>query len=107
MDDGWIPMTIMLNFKQLAALSKNIDVILKALESSDLIEISEDKKQIRRSPKHPLPEYNVEYRKAQQARTVYIKGFPLTGMTIDKLKEVFKPYKPFETIVVSIFIWDK
>ncbi|XP_050456536.1 la protein homolog [Cataglyphis hispanica] len=99
LDAGWIPMTVMLNFKMLAHLSKNVDVILKALESSDLIEISEDRKKIRRSPNYPLPEYNEEYRKAQEARTVYVKGFPLTS-NIDKLKVFFEPYKPFETIVM-------
>lgn len=100
LDEGWIPMTIMLNFKMLAALSKNVDVILKALETSDLMEVSGDKKKIRRSPKHPLPEYNEEYRKAQEARTVYAKGFPLTDTTIEKLKTFFEPYKPYETIVM-------
>ncbi|KMQ89718.1 la-like protein, partial [Lasius niger] len=100
LDEGWIPMTVMLNFKLLATLSKNVDVILKALKSSDLIEISEDKKKIRRSPNDPLPEYNEEYRKAQEARTVYVKGFPLTDTNIDKLKVFFNPYKPFETIVM-------
>ncbi|XP_011169375.2 la protein homolog [Solenopsis invicta] len=100
LDEGWIPMSIMLNFKMLAALSKNANVILKALETSDLIEISEDKKKIRRSPKHPLPEYNEEYRKAQEARTVYVKGFPMTGTTIEELKAFFEPYKPFETIMM-------
>lgn len=104
LDDGWIPMTIMLNFKQLINLSKNVDVILKALESSDLLEISEDKKKIRRSTSHPLPEYNEEYRKTQEAKTVYVKGFPLTDTTIEKLKVFFAPYKPFDTIVVCIFV---
>ncbi|XP_029677687.1 la protein homolog [Formica exsecta] len=99
LDAGWIPMTVMLNFKMLANLSKNVDVIMRALESSDLIEISEDRKKIRRSPNYPLPEYNEEYRKAQEARTVYVKGFPLTS-NIDKLKVFFEPYKPFETIVM-------
>lgn len=104
LDEGWIPMTVMLNFKQLAALSKKVDVILKALEKSTLIEISEDRKKIRRSPNCPLPEYNEEYRKAQEARTVYVKGFPLTDTNIDKLKVFFEPHKPFETIIVSISV---
>lgn len=107
LDDGWIPMTVMLNFKQLANLSKNVDVILRALESSDLLEISEDRKKIRRSPNSPLPEYNEEYRKAQEARTVYVKGFPLTDTNIDKLKTFFEPYKPFETIVMRKYLDNK
>lgn len=104
LDDGWVPMTVMLNFRQLTKLSTNIDVILKALEDSDLIEISEDRKKIRRSPKHPLPEYNEEYRKTQEAKTIYVKGFPQTDMNIEKLKKFFAPHKPFETIVVGIFV---
>ncbi|XP_036143913.1 la protein homolog [Monomorium pharaonis] len=102
LDDGWIPMTVMLNFKLLAALTKNVDVILKALETSDLMEISDDRKKIRRSPKHPLPEFNEGYRKAQEARTIYAKGFPLDS-TIENLKTFFEPYQPYETIVMRKF----
>ncbi|XP_076683313.1 la autoantigen-like [Andrena cerasifolii] len=100
LDNGWIPMTVMLNFKMLASMSKDINVILKALESSDLIEMSEDKKKIRRSPKHPLPVYNEEYRKAQEARTAYVKGFPLHDMNIEKLKNFFSAFDPFENIIM-------
>lgn len=104
LDDGWVPMSIMLNFKMLASMSTDTDVILKALESSELIEIAEDKKKIRRSPKHPLPVYNEEYRKAQEARTAYIKGFPLTNTNIEKLKNFFNDFESFENIIVSIDI---
>ncbi|XP_015588148.1 la protein homolog [Cephus cinctus] len=100
LDDGWIPMTVMLNFKLLASMSKDVHVILKALETSDLIEISEDKKKIRRTPKHPIPVFDEEYRKAQEARTVYVKGFPQTGITIEMLKTFFEPYGLIENIVM-------
>ncbi|KAG7197396.1 hypothetical protein KM043_018500 [Ampulex compressa] len=104
LDEGWVPMTVMLNFKMLAAMSTDVDVILKALESSDLMEVSEDRKKIRRSPKHPLPVYNEEYRKAQEAKTAYVKGFPLTEMTIDKLKTFFTSFEPFENIVMRKYL---
>ena len=104
LDDGWIPMNIMLNFKMLASLSKDIDVILKAVELSDIMEISEDKKKIRRSPEHPLPVYNEEYRKAQEAKTVYIKGFPLSDTNIEKLKTFFNDFEPFENIVMRKYL---
>lgn len=108
LDDGWVPMTIMLNFKMLASMSQEPDVILKAIELSKLMEISEDKKKIRRSPKCPLPIYNEEYRKAQEARTAYVKGFPLQDTNIEKLKTFFSAYEPFENIVVSIrLLYDK
>ncbi|KAJ8670291.1 hypothetical protein QAD02_001550 [Eretmocerus hayati] len=90
LDEGWIPMSVMLNFKLLAALSKNIPTIIKALRDSELIEISEDDKKIRRKPDKPLPEYNEEYRKAQEAKTIYLKGFPLDS-TMEGLKSHFEP----------------
>ncbi|XP_043273377.1 la protein homolog [Venturia canescens] len=104
LDEGWIPMTVMLNFKLLASMSKDPEVILNALESSELIEISEDRKKIRRSPEHPLPVFDEAYRKSQAERTVYIKGFPLHDIYIQKLKEFFKPYEPFENIIMRKFL---
>lgn len=100
LDEGWIPMTVMLNFKALVAISSDPDVILKAVETSDLMEISDDRKKIRRSPKHPLPENNEQYRKTVEARTVYAKGFPQNDMTIEKLKTFLEPFGVTENIVV-------
>ncbi|XP_033350749.1 la protein homolog [Bombus vosnesenskii] len=104
LDEGWVPMTIMLNFKLLASMSQDINVILEAIKSSELMEISEDRKKIRRSPKHPLPIYNEEYRKAQEAKTVYVKGFPLQDTTIEKLKTFFSAYEPVDNIVMRKYM---
>ncbi|XP_078047320.1 la autoantigen-like [Augochlora pura] len=100
LDEGWVPMSVMLNFKMLTSISKDVNTILKALESSELIEISEDRKKIRRSPKHPLPVYDEEYRKAQEARTVYLKGFPLDDTNIFQLKTFFNAFEPYENIIM-------
>ncbi|XP_015110676.1 la protein homolog [Diachasma alloeum] len=98
LDEGWIPMSIMLKFKALASISQNVETILKALEDSELMEISEDRKKIRRSPEKPLPVYDEAYKKAQEERSVYCKGFPLQGTTVQVLKEFFKDFQPHETI---------
>lgn len=98
LSEGWIPMDVMLKFKALVALSEDSVTIVKALESSELVETSEDKTKIRRSLDHPLPVYDDEYRKAQQARTIYAKGFPLEGMTIEKLKTFLEAFEPIENI---------
>ena len=82
-------------------MSRNVDVILKALESSNLMEISEDRKKIRRSPFYPLPQCDAEYKKAEEARTIHVKGFPSVDSTIDKLITFFDAYEPFDTIKVS------
>ncbi|KAF7386024.1 hypothetical protein HZH66_011866 [Vespula vulgaris] len=104
LDEGWIPLSVMLNFNMLATMTTDCDIIVKSLESSELIEISEDKKKIRRSPKFPLPIYNEEYRKAQEAKTVYMKGFPLENINIQKLKTYFKQYEPYENIVMRKYL---
>lgn len=98
LDDNWIPMTVMVRFKRLAALSDNADVILKALEPSEMIEVSADKKKIRRAG--TIPEFTEEWKQEQEARTVYMKGFPLNDMTIEKFKEFLKPYETHENIVM-------
>ena len=103
LDEGWVPMTVMLNFKILASLTKDIELILKSLEVSELIEISEDRKKIRRRLDKPLPVYDDEYRKAQEARTIYLKGFPKDS-TMEKLKNHFESgdNNTVETIIVII-----
>lgn len=100
LDEGWVPMVVMLNFKMLATLSTDIPTILKSIETSDLIEISEDHKKIRRRPDKPLPTYDEEYRKLQTARTVYVKGFPLKDIGIQDLKDFFKDLEPIENIIM-------
>lgn len=102
LDDGWVPMAIMLNFKILASLSTDVEVILKALKNSDLMEISEDCKKIRRTLQKPLPAYDDSYRKAQEARTIYLKGFPIDS-TIEILKTHFESTDSIESIIVSMF----
>lgn len=39
LEDGWIPLEIMLKFKRLANLTTDADVIVTALEESKLIEV--------------------------------------------------------------------
>ena len=99
LDDGWVPLTVMLKFKMLASLTKDIDVILKSLENNELIEVSEDQKKIRRRLDKPLPVYDEEYKKTTQARSLYVKGFPTTT-NIKTLQTFFEPYS-IENIVVS------
>lgn len=57
---------------------------------SDLLEVSEDNKKIRRSPKHALP---AESKTDKQS--IYVKGWDLKGTTIDSVEKYFtdKGYK--------------
>lgn len=93
-DDGWIPLETMLKFNRLEKLSKDAAVIAEALKKSDLMEVSEDKTKIRRSPDRPLLNLTKE---ELSARSVYAKGFPL-DVTLDQVKEFFKKFGETDNI---------
>ncbi|KAI1711211.1 la domain-containing protein [Ditylenchus destructor] len=82
-DFGWIQLTVMLTFKRLANITKNAGEIATALQNSSLIQVSDDKTKIRRSPDNPAPVSNWKYWKEIRSRTVYVKGFPQTAMHDD------------------------
>lgn len=103
LEDGWVPLEIMLKFKRLANLTTDADVIVTALEESKLIEVNDDKKKIRRSPDLPLPVMNEERRQELTSRTVYCKGFPRDDTTLDTLLEFFSSHGPVENIQMRSF----
>lgn len=100
-EDGWVPFSVLLTFKRLAALSTDIEVIANALMKSEegLVEISEDKTKIRRHPEKPIPEHNEERRKEIASRTAYVKGFPLETEMSD-LIEFFNPFEKVANIIM-------
>lgn len=93
-EEGWVPISVLLTFKRLAALSTDSNVIADALMKSDngLVEVSEDKSKIRRHPERPIPEHNEERRKEIMSRTAYVKGFPLDA-DIDTLLQYFADFE--------------
>lgn len=56
--DGWISCYLMLNFHKLKLISNNWSRIVEAIEKSPnkIVQLSDDKKKIRRHPENPLPE---------------------------------------------------
>ena len=79
LDEGWVPLEIMIKFNRLNRLTTDFNVIVEALSKSkaELMEISEDKTKIRRSPTKPLPEVTDEYKNDVKNRSVYIVSGPL------------------------------
>ena len=53
--DGWISLDIMLKFQRLANLTKDKDLIIKALKTSDILETNQEKLEVRRKPSLPVP----------------------------------------------------
>lgn len=89
-EEGWVPVSVMLTFNRLKALSEDPKVIVDAVEksTSGLVQVSEDKQSFRRHPENPLPEFNEQRRKELSRRTAYAKGFPLDSK-MDTLLEYF------------------
>ncbi|BFF94872.1 la protein homolog [Drosophila madeirensis] len=100
-EDGWVPLTVLVTFKRLATLSTDFDEIIGALNKSDegLVQISEDKKELRRHPERPIPEHNEERRKEIQERTAYAKGFPLDSQ-MSELLDFFASYEKVVNITM-------
>nr|SVE80362.1 EOG090X0CQA [Daphnia magna] len=104
-DDGWIPIATMLKFARLSQLTKSPKVIFNAMKksTSGLMEVDESASKIRRSKNQPIPEETAEYLAEIKARTIYCKGFPKEGMSIDKLLDFFKSFPTALSIKMRYF----
>lgn len=104
-ENGWVPISVLLTFKRLAALSSDSNIVADALMKSDggLVEISEDKLKIRRHPERPIPEHNEERRKEIMSRTAYVKGFPLDS-DMDTLLKFFADFEKVANVVMRKYL---
>lgn len=105
LNDGWIPIATMLKFARLSQLTKSPTVIFAALKKSTLMEVDEAAAKIRRSKDKPIPVESPEYVAEVKARTIYCKGLPKEGMTIDKLLDFFKSFPTVLNIKVCIVVY--
>nr|XP_045223153.1 lupus La protein isoform X2 [Macaca fascicularis] len=89
LDEGWVPLEIMIKFNRLNRLTTDFNVIVEALSKSkaELMEISEDKTKIRRSPSKPLPEVTDEYKNDVKNRSVYIGSIFVVFDSIESAKK--------------------
>lgn len=83
--DQWVPITVLLTFNRLKALTTDPAVVAEALAGSELVEVNEDKSSLRRNPAKPMLD-----EAAISRRSVYAKGFPVEGTTIDTVTGVFQ-----------------
>ncbi|VDK47389.1 unnamed protein product [Taenia asiatica] len=83
--DGWVRLSTIAGFRRVQALTKDEDVVRRALKTSTQIELSEDGTHIRR--KHPLPEWD----KSVYSRTMLISRFKEKDIvTVSSVSEVFE-----------------
>ncbi|CAH1183585.1 unnamed protein product [Phaedon cochleariae] len=97
-EGGWVTLEVLLTFKRLAGLSTDQEVIAAAIEKSEnkLVEVSEDRKKLRRNPENPVPEFNDDKRKEIMERTAYAKGFPLDE-ELNDIIVFLEPHGPIES----------
>ncbi|RNA41342.1 lupus La [Brachionus plicatilis] len=90
-DSGWVHLETMVKFNRLKQLATDFQVIVDALKKSksNLLEIDEEKKKIRRAK--PLPENLSEFETNIKQNTVYAKGFD-SQMTLDDLFSFFEEH---------------
>lgn len=95
--DGWVDISVLLTFNRLKTITEDAKAIADALDKSPhgVVEISEDRSQLRRHPDNPLPEFNETRRKELSSRTAYAKGFPLDS-ELSTLIDFF--HKAFENV---------
>jgi lupus La protein len=77
----------MLKFNRLAQITTDLTEIAAALEKSELIELSDDKTKIRRSPEVPLPDNTLEYWQEIKRRTAYVVSQCLSFIIILSISE--------------------
>eukprot|EP00929_Paragymnodinium_shiwhaense_P088498 TRINITY_DN4880_c4_g1_i1.p1 TRINITY_DN4880_c4_g1~~TRINITY_DN4880_c4_g1_i1.p1 ORF type:complete len:788 (-),score=189.57 TRINITY_DN4880_c4_g1_i1:39-2402(-) len=84
---GWVQLDTILKFNRIWSLGcRRVKDLAKALEKSDVVRISEDKKKVQRNVKKaPVETFDAS------ARTVYVEGLPLT-FSVDDLVPYFAQY---------------
>lgn len=85
-NDGWVSISLIHSFKRMRRFQPFEAVVEALRQSPELLEVSEDGKQVRR--KMPLVEPRAEVKKEAFKRTVYAKGFgdetPTSQFDIEK-----------------------
>lgn len=92
-DQGWISLDTMLNFKRLAGICSDKAIIAKTVETSnsEIVVLHESKSKIRRNPEKPLPPNTEDEKLSSNMKTVYVKGLPPT-LTMDGADDFIAPY---------------
>jgi len=81
-DGGWVSISIIATFTRMKKISEDVELIKEAVKESTILEVSSDGQNVRRTA--PLPETDTSI-----ARTIYAKGFPEAGYTIEDVESVF------------------
>lgn len=84
--ESYVSVDVIASFNRMKSLSSDRNLIIQAINKSQLLELSSDEKWVRRSiPLPSLPEKEID------SRTIYVENLP-AGIQHEKLKRLFKPF---------------
>jgi len=84
--DGFVPVSELLKFNRLNALTTDAAAVVDALKGSDAVVVGEDGLGVKRAK--PLPEVD-----DSKARTIFVKTFP-SDTVWEKVRDLFKQFGP-------------
>jgi lupus La protein len=82
--EGYVSLDVICNFKRILDITKDRELIIKALSHSKILQVDKDGKNVRRTT--PLPETN-----SMTEKTLYVKGLP-SDSTIESIEAIFKGF---------------
>lgn len=97
-DNGWVDIETMLRFKRLGEIvGGQASIIIDSVQdgASELVELNDVKTKIRRKPNMPLPEFDEHYKRDQNSRSCYVKGFKIdeeNGFNFEKIQEYLEAF---------------
>eukprot|EP01041_Mallomonas_annulata_P012863 gene12863-27128_t len=85
--EGFVPITTMLKFNKLKALTMDPLIVAEAIKESQTLSVSAENDRVKRTQALPIDD-------TSNLRTLYVKGFPTTDESgiIETVKQIFSKY---------------
>lgn len=85
--NGFVPISVLLTFNRLKALTTNVSLIVDAMKHSEVVDISDDGLKLKRNAELPADDNSM-------LKTLYVKGYPTNDpdVTIESVTAQFSTY---------------
>ena len=85
--NGFVPISVLLTFNRLKALTTNVSLIVDAMKHSEVVDISDDGLKLKRNAELPADDNSM-------LKTLYVKGYPTDDpdVTIESVTAQFSTY---------------
>jgi len=90
-EEGYVAIKVLISFPRLKALTEDVKLIAESLETSLDLKVNKEGDMVRRIS--PLPEAD-----KSKDRTIYTKGFPRDGYTIEQVEQVFSTFGKIQCV---------